>query len=106
MGDFVDRNQVRIFLILALLVMGACIVAVIFWGAEPIKWELIQGISESVVITACGCASGVVVGLVLLSHDYKWWGNAQGSVVYIGMGAILSVVAAVFGLANILKPLF
>lgn len=102
----IDRHQVRIFMAVTLIVLIACAVAIGFWGTRPIDWDAIQSASRTIIIISCTIAAGVVVCLLLLNHDYNWWGNAKGSVVFIGMGALLSVIGAIFDLFAMLVPVF
>ena len=102
----IDRRQVRIFMAVALIVLIGCAVAIGFWGTRPIDWDAIQSASRTIIIISCTIAAGVVVCLLLWVHDYEWWGHAKGSIVYIGMGALLSVSGAIFELFAMLAPLF
>ena len=102
----VVQHQIRIFFIIAVIVLLASAVSLAVWGERPIDWSEIRVASTSLIVISFTIGSAAVICALLLAYKYDWWGNAQGAVVYIAMGAFFSFIGSVFELFALLGPMF
>ena len=91
---WIDNNQAKVFVGIGLTLVIAFAIVVGVWGQRPIDFPKLEALGYSLGLGAGGTASATVVLWLLYAHKKSFWGQAADSVTFIGLGALLTLIAA------------